>query len=214
MKINNNKTKMLCISAARGYTPASYIITDNNDRIESSDCMKVLGFHFDMAPNVKHHMKLLHRRFKCRMWSLRHVKRNVFKQSELLHVYKAMIRPVAEYCSVIFHTMATQADSLELERIQMQALKGIYGWRHSYSSLLEKSGIERLDVRRERRFVELAKKMHLTNRFSSWFPLRATRRTGLREAGEKFKVYTAHCSRYFNSPLNQMRRRLNEFYAS
>ena len=54
--------------------------------------------------------------------------------------------------------MVTQADSLELERIQMQALKGIYGWHLSYSSLLLKSGLERLDTRRERRFIELAKK--------------------------------------------------------
>ena len=110
--------------------------------------------------------------------------------------------------------MVTQADSLELERVQMQALKGIYGWRLSYSSLLEKSGLERLDIRRERRFIELAKKMHLSNRFASWFPLRARRQEGLREASERFKVYTAHNNRYANSPLNQMRSRLNEFYAS
>ena len=110
--------------------------------------------------------------------------------------------------------MITQADSLELERVQMQALKGIYGWRLSYSSLLLKSGLERLDICRERRFLELAKKMHMSSRFSSWFPLRPERRLNLRDTREKFKVYPANNSRYANSPLNQMRRRLNYFYAS
>ena len=81
---------MLCVSAARGYIPASYIVTDSGERIENSESLKVLGFHFDTSPTVKYHVKLLHRRFKCRIWSLRHLKRNVFKQSELLHVYKAV----------------------------------------------------------------------------------------------------------------------------
>ena len=96
----------------------------------------------------------------------------------------------------------------------MQALKGIYGWRLSYSKLLEMSGLERLDDRRERRFLELAKKMHLSNRFSAWFPLKPERRAGLRATGEKFKVYRANNSRYASSPLNLMRRKLNDFYAS
>ena len=46
----------------------------------------------------------------------------------------------------MFHSMISDADSSELERIQMQALKGIYGWRLSYSKLLELNGLERLDV--------------------------------------------------------------------
>ena len=159
MIVNNNKTKMMCISAARTYVPASYIITTSGERIDTDKTMKILGFHFDTTPTVKYHLKLLHRRFKSRVWALRHLKINGFKQNELVRVYKMMIRPVAEYCSSVFHSMITQSDSLELERIQMQALKRIYGWRLSYSTLLEKSGVERLDERRKNRFLELAKKM-------------------------------------------------------
>ena len=125
-----------------------------------------------------------------------------------------MIRPVAEYCSSVFHTMISQSDSLELERIQAQALKGIFGWKLSYSKLLEKSGIERLDMRGENRFLELAKKMQQSSRFASWFPLRLNRRPELRDTGEKFKIYPATNERFANSPLNQMHRKLNEFYAS
>ena len=34
MKINNNKTKMMCISNARTYIPASYVITTTGERLE------------------------------------------------------------------------------------------------------------------------------------------------------------------------------------
>ena len=98
-----------------------------------------------------------------------------------------MIRPLAEYCSPVFHTMISQSDSLELESIQMQALKGIFGWRLSYSTLLEKSGIDRLDIRRENRFLELAKKMHQSSRFAHWFPLKLCRRPELRPTGENLR---------------------------
>ena len=79
---------------------------------------------------------------------------------------------------------------------------------------MEKSGIEKLEDRREIRFLELAKKMQQSSRFAHWFPLRLNRRPDLRPTGEKFKVYRAASERYARSPLNVMRRKLNEFYAS
>ena len=60
-----------------------------------------------------------------------------------------MIRPVAEYCSSVYHALITGVDTLEMERIQMQALKAIFGWWNSYSKLLELSGVDRLQDRRE-----------------------------------------------------------------
>ena len=89
-----------------------------------------------------------------------------------------MVRPVAEYCSSVFYSMMTVSDSLEIERIQMQALKGIFGWKLSYRELLLVSGVDRLDERRETAFLELAKKLSESPRFSHWFPRRPVRRTG------------------------------------
>ena len=73
MEINKSKTSMMCESAAKTYTPKSYLIASDGTKVESGEQMKILGFHFNTEPNVKHHMKLLHRRFKCRLWSLRHL---------------------------------------------------------------------------------------------------------------------------------------------
>ena len=90
--------------------------------------------------------------------------------------------------------MITKSDSLELDRLQMQALKGIFGWTHSYADLLTKSGLDRLDVRREAAFNCLAKVMSESSRFSSLFPLNPKRRLGLRVL-EKYKLYPARTER-------------------
>ena len=117
-----------------------------------------------------------------------------------------MLRPVAEYCSTVFHTMITLSDSNELERVQMQALKRIYGWQFSYRELLEKSGLEKLSVRREEGFIKLAENMSSSARFASWFPLRLHRRDPPPRNAEKYKIYRANNERYLKSPLNTMRR--------
>ena len=121
-----------------------------------------------------------------------------------------MICPVAEYCSSVFHALITKSDSWELERIQMQALKTIYGWKNSYSSLLEKSGLEKLENRREDAFVKHAVKMSESSRYSQWFPLRLYRNNVNIRTREKYKIYRASTGRCLNSPLNLMRRKLNE----
>ena len=211
MKLNEAKTKMICVSAARSYKPKANINAGDNNNIETADLpLRVLGFYFGTEPNVKANMSVLQRKFKSRIWALRHLKQNGFKQGELVQVYKTMIRPVAEYCSSVFHALITKADSYELERIQMQALKVIFGWDLSYEKLMEMSGVEKLSVRREESFVKLAKKMSENKRFSSWFPLRLYRAGVDIRRKEKYKVYRASTGRCLNSPLNLMRRRLNE----
>ena len=121
-----------------------------------------------------------------------------------------MIMPVAEYCSSVYHSLITEADGHELERVQMQALKGIYSWNISYSKLLELSGLDKLSVRQEEAFMKLAIKMSESNRYAHWFPLRLYRDGVTVRRKEKYKVYRASTGRCLNSPLNLMRRKLNE----
>ena len=148
MQINNQKTKMLCISAARSYKPELYILSADKTRVSSSPTLKILGFTLSSEPNAKEHLRLLQQKFKSRVWTLRHLKLNGFKKEDLVLVYKPMVHPVAEYCSAVLFSRTTDTDSLELDWIQMQALKSIFEWRQSYRSLLQKSGLDRLDDRR------------------------------------------------------------------
>ena len=127
MLINKSKTKIMCISSAISYTPSSYLITSDGNVVSSGDTMKVLGFNFDCEPTGRAHLQIVQPKFKCRVWAIWHFKCNGFSKEDLVKVYVSMVRPIAEYCSAVFHTMITAADSNELDRIQMQALKSIYG---------------------------------------------------------------------------------------
>ena len=190
--------------------PSAFIDTPAGHRIESSETLRVLGFYFDSSPSVHANMKIVQRKFKSRVWCLRHLKKNGFSTSELVKVYKTMIRPVAEYCSSVYHALITGVDTLEMERIQMQALKAIFGWRNSYSKLLELSGVDRLQDRREEAFIKLARKMNENPRFAHCFPRRLYRDGVQIRRTEKYKIYKASTGRCLNSPLNLMRRKLNE----
>ena len=105
-----------------------------------------------------------------------------------------MVRPVAEYCSSVYYSMLTTSDSLELERIQMQALKSIFGWKLCYRELLSKSEIVRLYDRREAAFLELVKKLSESPRYLHWFPRQPERRPGLRWS-DTFRLYPASTER-------------------
>ena len=80
----------------------------------------------------------------------------------------------------------------------------------SYSKLLEKSGLDKLDTRIEESFFKLAEKMSNSSRFSAWFPLRLHRREVAPRNAERYKVYLASTERYRKSPLNTMRQALNK----
>ena len=49
------------------------------------------------------------------MWSIRHLRRVEFKKDELVSVYTVMIRPVAEYYSVVFYTLIPEVESQILD---------------------------------------------------------------------------------------------------
>jgi uncharacterized protein YbjQ (UPF0145 family) len=69
-------------------------------------------------------------------------------EEELLRVYTSSVKSVVEFTSVVYHSMLTKEQSNELERLQMQALKCIYGLQFSYQKLLEKTGLKSLEERR------------------------------------------------------------------
>ena len=75
---------MLTVSAARDYTAESYIYDNERFRIDCNESIKVLGFNFGKKPDVNLHMKITQKKFKMRLWTLYHLRRNGFKKSELV----------------------------------------------------------------------------------------------------------------------------------
>ena len=104
------------------------------------------------------HLEVLKRRFRERYWTLRHLKHNGFSETDLVKVYTAVIRPVAEYILEVFHSMMTDTQDEALERLQTHALKCIFGPGLSGRRMRELAGLDTLRERRISQCDRFAKK--------------------------------------------------------
>ena len=208
MKVNASKTMMLCISDAKTYEARAYIKDGQNNLIESSTELKVLGIHLSNKPDMSAQVEAICKKFRARIWILRHLHHNGFSESELLKVYKSIILPCHDYCSTVFHSSLTLSQTIVLERLQAKALKAIFGFDPSYKELMEKAGLTTLRARREGRELTFARKCASSERFSRWFPLHESCRET--RAPLFYKELFARCGRCYNSPIYNMRRRLNK----
>ena len=207
MKVNNQKTSLLCVSDAQSFVAEAYIM-DGQTRIPSGTGAKLLGFHFSQRPTVTCHLGVLRRRFRSRYWVLRHLRSVGFNEQELVKVYKVIVRPVADYLAVVYHSMMTDEQDEMVERLQAQALKCIYGWNYSYAALRKMARVETLRHRRLEMVDKFAAKCAGSARFGRWLPERQRRREASR-CIDKYQEFFARCERLRSSPLHYMRRRLN-----
>ena len=207
MKVNSGKTNLLCVSDALNYTPLTYIVDSAGERVESGDCMKVLGFNFSSKPTVQLHVDITVKKMRQRSWFLRNLGRIGFNPQELVAVYRSVILPIPDYCSPAYHSMLTDIQDQQLENAQVGALRCIYGYGKSARTLREISSLQTLRERRIQHTDKFAQKAASDPRFCHWFP----RRTG-RISARSTEIYEekfAKCERLRNSPLYYMRRRLN-----
>ena len=125
-------------------------------------------------------------------------------------LYNIFVRPVIEFCSLIYHPLLTSKQCDELERMQRQSVKLAYGWSSSYKDICELKGIETLKKRRVDYIDRFVQKTLRNPRYSdTWFPLREE--AGMSVRNRRNYVETkARTSRYYNSPLSYMRRRAND----
>ena len=205
MVVNKKKTQVLCMSDAQNYKASAYLLDADGARIESGERLKVLGFHLDSRPTVHAHINALKARMRDTTWVLRHLKLAGFNEKELATVYCTVVRPVLDYCAVVYHPMLSDEQDQAVERLQAKALKNIYGYTDSYAEMRRKAGIT---THRDRRIAlcdKFAEKAAANPRFG-WFPLR-TGRSG--RHAETYQEMPARTDRLFNSPLFYYRRRLN-----
>ena len=207
MVINSLKTHSLCISDLKSYLPRAYFIEPSGNTISSQDSMKILGFTFSSTPDMAAQVEEIRKGFIARIWTLRHLGHRGMSQADLLKVYRSILLPVHDYCSCVYNSSLTQTQANALERLQAQALKAIYGYEHSYRSLLQLTGLQTLKARRDARSDKFSAKCLANPRYQSWFQLNPHQRDTRHAL--KYKELHARTKRLYNSPLFEMRRRLN-----
>ena len=211
MKINAQKTQLLCISGA-GQAARSFVRL-GGEKIVSTDNLKICGFTFGAKPNVDEQIAVIERKFHTRSWVLRNLKRSGFTHEELVLVYVSLVRPIFDYTSVVYHSLLTNSQSKLLESLQKYALRIIYNYTLEYHTLLEKSGLTTLHDRRLALIDGFIQK-NKSGRFAErWFPHKFRNIYGTRHE-EKYAENKANTERMRNSPLNFYRRRLNQMNES
>ena len=153
------------------------------------------------------HVEALRKKFRRSYWTIYHLSKTGFTKEELACVYRTTIRPTADYCQVVYHSLITDEQDQVIERLQSKALKCIYGPKIPYARMREMAQVTTLRQRRIEACDKFASKCIDSPRFSKWFPLRQGR--GTRGGGEKYLEEFARCDRLRNSPIFYFRRRMN-----
>ena len=111
------------------------------------------------------------------------------------------VRPVADYLDIVYHSALTDELDEELDRLQNQALKIIFGPSNGGRTLRKLAGIPTLRERQIQHCDKFAESCAKSTRFGHWFPLRDGRRNSRTGGGsEKYLEKFARCERLRSSP--------------
>ena len=212
MRINCKKTQMICFAPTNGYT-SSASIKIGQERINTKPSMKLLGFQ--LGQDVSHHVALVRDKFRRNFWSLIKLRRARITGEHLFRLYGALVRPVLETNSVVFHPMLSQGQREEIERMQKLAIRLCFGNFDSYKEVVKSRNIVTLEERRRRTIRAFtAKIMKDDKRFAPrWLVRREDIGTDLRNR-RPYVEKKARTEKYYNSPLLYIQRTANDIATS
>ena len=209
MRVNAKKTQVVCISTNNGYqTTASLNV--GNEQIRSQPAIKLLGFVIDDCPGVGGQIKLIKDKFRARFWTLIHLRRAGIAGGRLFKLYAALVRPVLEANSVVFHSMLTGTQAADPERMQRRVIRLCYGFATHPDTIAMNLGIETLEKRRDKAVHKFTVKAMKDDRFArKWFVERNDVETAIRRR-RPFIEKRARTQRYLNSPLIRIQKTAND----
>ena len=117
--------------------------------ISESNREKDLGVNFDTSLKFSEHIGIITAKSNSRLGIIKRtfteITPNIF-----LPLYKALVRPILEYCSVIWQPMLMK-DKIEIEKVQRRATKLVKGISHlDYNERLIALNLDSLHFRRRR----------------------------------------------------------------
>lgn len=199
---------MLCMHANSGIIN-SYINTGET-RIVSGETLKILGFTFGQKPTAEAHVRIMLIKMRRRLWIIIHLKNAGMEKKDLVAVYFSMIRSVADFAAVAYHSLLTRGQSDSIEKIQLRAFKIIYGENTSYESVLKTFNYETLKQRRIKLLTAFALKTSTSGRFvEKWFPLNNDVGYEFRTR-KKYLEIQPRTERMKKNPIFVMRKILND----
>ena len=209
MILNTGKTQILCISDAISFDVSSCIKV-GQEVIESQEEIKVLGYTFGSRPDARAQVSRVKLNGARRAWSIRHLKKAGVPNADLVQIYCSFVRSALEYASNVYGGYLTDEQSGDIERIQANILRSIFGQKNSYRKCLSQAAIPTLKDRRSLLFLKFAEKIENSDRFRErWLPKSEEATHQLRKIN-KYKQERFRCNRLRDSPIFRMRKILND----
>ena len=145
-----------------------------------------------------------------RLWAIRKLSKACVPPDDILHFYFMKIRSVLESNCVVYHSMLTQDNVNDIERVQKIVLKVILDdqyvdYHHACLSL----NLQTLQVRRTKLSLNFGLKCIASEKFSHLFQLNS--HISIRNP-DRFDVPFAKTSRYLDSPKFYLTRLLNSYF--
>ena len=140
-----------------------------------------------------------------RLWFLRRLKLLGASKATLLEIYKLFCRSTLEIGAPVWSGSLTKKNKQNIERVQKNALRIIYGpLSCTYEELLESIGETTLETRRDHLSLSFARKCLRNEKFKHWFPRGVSTRKR-----NHFLEPQAKTKRFSNSAIPYMIRLLN-----
>ena len=187
----------------------------NNERINTTDNMKLLGVTMQSNLNWDTQVNQMISKASKRMYMLYVLKRFRASAEDLTSVFRMYVRPILEYASPLWHSSLTKQQSDQLELIQKRACRIILGTVYgSYAEALEQLELCSLVKRREDLLRGFGQSIQKSERHRAMLPASRHARHGrnLRNAN-KLDAPKCRTTRYRKSTIPAVVDRLNsEFF--
>ena len=211
MSLNTDKTCVFIVNFTNNhqFRPLLKIpgCDTNIDRVLET---KLLGYWF--TTNMKPHRHVEYILAICykRLWAVTKLKKAGVSNDDILHFYYMKIRSVLETNSAVFHSMLTQEDTDDIERVQKIVLRVLLDENYvDYHNACILLNVQSLQVRRIKMALNFALRCLTNEKFKHFFKPNA--HITIRNP-DKFDVPFAHTSRYQNSPRVYLTHLLNDHF--
>ena len=210
MKVNCQKTRVLCVSPDNGYMSTA-TVKAGEELLVSAPTIKLLGYTVDAQGGVGGQVDMIRKKFRRKLWALIHLRRAGFRGKKLYKLYASIVRPILETNSVVFHSMLNRGQTEDIEKLQRQALRLCFGFVVRYGEILEANQIKSLEYRITEAVRKFAGKTLRTNpRFADkWFIPRDRVDPDIRRR-RPFRENRGETERYRKSPLANLQRVAND----
>ena len=213
MKINYKKTKLILFNPCKKF---DFIpnISLSGQQIEVVEEIRLLGLIIRSDGKWCSNTNNMIVKANKRLWILRRLRNMGAKDCDLMDVYIKQIRCILELGVPAWQGSLSQAEKVDLERIQKTACHIILGQRYeSYNKALQLLELDTLESRRNLLSLKFALKAEKDEKFKFWFKPNE-KKLNTRQTISKYCCVKANHRRFEKSPLSYLTNLLNSYHSN